>query len=98
MGCGECDSCGSTLNDTLIGIHTAKPYNVILFNDEDHSMDEVIKQIRKAISCDVATAEGIMFEAHKSGRAIVYTGHLEKCELVAQILEEIRLGTKIEPC
>ena len=87
----------ATLQDTDISIHIGKPYNVILFNDEGHSMVEVIVQIMKAIHCDDATAEGIMFEAHKSGRAIVYTGHLEKCELVSSILEEIRLGTKIEP-
>jgi len=87
-----------TLKDTNISIHIRKPYNVILFNDENHSMNEVVKQIQKAINCDSATAEGIMFEAHRSGRAIVYTGHLEKAELVAQILEEIRLGVKIESC
>lgn len=86
-----------TLKNTDIDIHIGKPYNVILFNDESHSMPEVVQQIIKAIHCDPAVAEGIMMEAHKSGRAIVYTGHLEKAELVSSILEEIRLGTKIEP-
>jgi len=87
----------ATLQDTDISIHIGKPYNVILFNDADHDMQEVADQIIKAIHCDLGTAHKIMLEAHESGRAIVFTGHLEKCELVASILEEIRLGTKIEP-
>jgi ATP-dependent Clp protease adapter protein ClpS len=87
-----------TLEKTHIDINIGKPYNVILFNDENHSTEEVTTQIIKAIHCTQAQAENIMWTAHKTGRAIVFTGHLEKCELVAQILEEIRLGTKIEPC
>lgn len=79
---------------SIIGL--GKPHSVILFNDENHSMDEVVSQIMKAIHCDPSTATAIMLEAHNSGRAIVYTGSLEKCELVESILAEIRLGTKIE--
>jgi ATP-dependent Clp protease adaptor protein ClpS len=86
-----------TLKDTDIGIHTSKPYNVILFNDENHDMQEVANQIMKAINCTPERAANIMLEAHSTGRAIVFSGSLERCELVAQILEEIRLGTKIEP-
>lgn len=85
------------LNDTHIDIVTGRPHNVILFNDEHHSMGEVMNQIMKAVSCGAGKAKEIMMEAHKSGRAVVFTGGLERCELVADILEEIRLGTKIEP-
>jgi ATP-dependent Clp protease adapter protein ClpS len=73
------------------------PYKVILFNDDDHDMLQVTNQISKAISCDDTKAYLIMLEAHKNGRAIVYTGSREKCEHVETILAEIRLGTKIEP-
>jgi ATP-dependent Clp protease adapter protein ClpS len=74
-----------------------KPYNVILFNDENHSMQEVSRQIIKAIHCGVERAMNIMFEAHSNGRAIVFTGNRERCELVESILSEIQLSTKIEP-
>ena len=90
------------MNDTItrdkssISIHLGKPHNVILFNDENHDMVEVVTQIMKAINCNIQTATRIMMEAHKSGRAVVFTGHKEKCELVSSILEEIRLGVKIE--
>jgi len=69
---------------------------VVLFNDSFHGMYEVVEQIIKAIHCDGMTAVKIMTEAHYTGRAIVITAGLERCELVASILEEIRLGVKIE--
>ena len=73
-----------------------KPHKVILFNDDHHDMIEVVVQIMKAINCDEQRATVIMAEAHKAGRAIVFTGGLERCELVESILAEIQLGTKIE--
>ena len=83
--------------ETEIGITIGHPYKVILFNDDHHDMDEVVAQIIKAIHCDAGRAFQIMMEAHKSGRAIVLSGSLERCEHVSAILEDIRLGTKVEP-
>lgn len=74
-----------------------KPHNVILFNDDSHNQLEVARQIQKATSCGPGRAAAIMLEAHNTGRAICFTGSLEKCELVESILAEIQLGTKIEP-
>lgn len=82
-----------TISDITLG----KPYNVILFNDEDHSMDEVVSQIMKATGYDPIKATAIMMEAHTKGRAIVWTGHQERAEHISSVLEEIRLGTKVEP-
>lgn len=83
--------------ETDIGITLGNPYNVILFNDDHHSMDEVVDAINRATHCGVSRAFALMMEAHNTGRAVVFTGSLERAELVAQILEEIRLGTKVEP-
>ena len=80
-------------SDIVIG----QPYNCILFNDDSHDMVEVSSQIVKAIHCDPSTAVALMMEAHKTGRAIIYTGGLERCEHVSAVLEEIRLSTKVEP-
>jgi ATP-dependent Clp protease adaptor protein ClpS len=77
---------------TLLG----KPFHVILFNDDHHDMMEVTTQIIKATHCSADRAVAIMLEAHIKGRAIVFTGSRERCELVESILAEIRLGTKIE--
>jgi ATP-dependent Clp protease adapter protein ClpS len=84
------------LDKTGTDINLGKPHNVVLFNDDTHSMDEVAAQIIKAISCGMERAVQIMLEAHKTGRAIVFSGHKERCEHVASVLEEIRLSTKIE--
>lgn len=86
-----------TLDQTSTSITLGTPHKVILFNDDQHSMDEVMAQIIKAIHCSPQKAHSIMMEAHKNGRAIVFTGSLERCEHVANVLEEIQLGTKIEP-
>ncbi|MEM4251328.1 MAG: ATP-dependent Clp protease adaptor ClpS [Candidatus Bathyarchaeia archaeon] len=74
-----------------------RPYNVILFNDEVHSMEEVVAQIIKATGYSKEKASNIMLEAHLTGRAVVWTGHRERAEHIASTLEEIRLGTKVEP-
>jgi ATP-dependent Clp protease adapter protein ClpS len=84
-----------TLTRDKSEIFLGRPYNVILFNDQVHSFDEVVSQVYKAIG-NRGKAEEITMEAHNNGRAIVITAHKEKCEMVASILEEINLGVKIE--
>jgi ATP-dependent Clp protease adapter protein ClpS len=69
---------------------------VILFNDEEHSMDEVVAQLMKATRCSSSDAYRIMMEAHNTGRAVAFSGGLERCEMVESVLAEIRLGTQIE--
>jgi ATP-dependent Clp protease adapter protein ClpS len=83
-------------NDTDTTNLLGKPYNVVLFNDENHDMREVVAQLMKATRCSSSDAYRIMMEAHNTGRAIAFSGGLERCELVASVLEEIKLGTSIE--
>lgn len=85
----------TTIEEVSSGI--SRPHQVVLFNDEQHAMDEVAIQIVKAIHCTPDRAYEIMMEAHSTGRAVVVVASLERCEHVANVLEEIRLGTKIEP-
>lgn len=82
---------------TITNINLGRPYNVILFNDEHHSMDEVVSQIMKATGYDPIKATAIMMEAHANDRAVVWTGHQERAEHISAVLEEIKLGTKVEP-
>ncbi len=69
---------------------------VVLFNDEEHSFDEVIEQIIKAIRCNRQKAEKHTWEVHTRGRSIVYIGPLFQCLKVSSILEEIALKTEIQ--
>ena len=88
---------------------TIPPYNVILYNDDHHSMQFVVEVLCKVIGCSVERALERMLEAHTSGRAIVWTGSKEVAELKLeqiQTFHEIRqsdnatlgpLGCSIEP-
>src|SRR5271168_3483474 len=46
------------------------PYNVILLNDDHHSMPFVMEVLIKALGCTKERAFEFMLEAHTSGRAV----------------------------
>ena len=66
---------------------TLPPYNVILENDDHHSMEFVIEVLCKIIGATVERAYQLMMEAHTSGRAIVWTGSREVAELKAEQIQ-----------
>lgn len=72
------------------------PWNVILYNDDHHSFEEVILQVQKAIGSSLERAYEITMEAHAKGRAVCYTGPLERCEHVAEVLRQIALKVEID--
>lgn len=82
--------------ESVQDIAIQEPAKVILFNDEEHTFEEVIAQLMKAIKCTLAKAEALTVEVHNNGKAVVYTGEMIKCMEVSQILEEIQLMTQIE--
>jgi ATP-dependent Clp protease adaptor protein ClpS len=59
------------------------PYNVILENDDHHSMEFVIEALQKALGASPERAYQLMIQAHTTGRAIVWTGPKEVAELKA---------------
>lgn len=75
---------------------TEEPTKVILFNDEDHTFDEVITQLIKALKCTSQHAESLAWDVHNNGKAAVFTGEMIKCMEVSGVLEEIKLLTQIE--
>jgi len=78
------------------GTDTLDAYRVVLFNDEEHSFDEVIVQIIKATQCSRQKAERCTWEVHTRGQSIVYFGQMNSCLKVSSILEEIALKTEIQ--
>jgi len=77
-------------------VELSRPWNVILWNDDVHSFDEVILQVQKATGCSLDRATAITLEAHHNGKAVCFTGPLERCEIVAGKLQEIRLSVTLE--
>ncbi|MCC6483976.1 MAG: ATP-dependent Clp protease adaptor ClpS [Armatimonadetes bacterium] len=72
-------------------------YRVILFDDDEHSMDQVSLQIQKATGYSLQKAEVIMLEAHLTGQAVVYSGDFDDCNRVAGVLRQIGLQVSVEP-
>ena len=70
--------------------------SVIVLNDDWHTFDEVIRQLRRAIHCSVQRAEALAFEIHSKGKAKVYSGSVEECLFISAVLEEIDLMTSVE--
>ena len=68
----------------------------ILFNDDVHTFDEVAVQLVKAIRCSLKRGFDLANLVHSRGSAVVYSGHLERCEAVAMVLEDIKLQVKVE--
>ena len=84
------------------------PYNVILLNDDHHTMDFVIEVLCKALGYTTERAYQLMMQAHNSGRAIVWTAPKEIAELKAEQIQTFHqkladgrelgpLGCEIEP-
>lgn len=81
------------IEDISTKLHLA--FKVILYNDDHHSFDEVIVQLIKAVKCSFEKARDFAFEVHVKGKAIVFSGELNKCLKVSAILQEIELHTQI---
>ena len=85
----------------------APPYNVVLLNDDDHSMEFVVMVLSKVFGYQLEKCVQLMLSAHTSGRAIIWSGSKEVAELkVEQIhtFHEMKgvkdigaLGCEIEP-
>jgi ATP-dependent Clp protease adaptor protein ClpS len=70
------------------------PYNVILENDDYHSMEFVVEVLQKALGCNEQRAILFMHEAHTTGRAVIWTGPKEVAELK---VEQIHTYSEIRP-
>lgn len=82
--------------DTETAPTTARPWNVVLYNDDWHAFDEVVLQIQKATGKSESESHAITNEAHVRGKAIAFTGELEKCRTVAAVLRQIRLQVEVD--
>ncbi len=80
---------------TTDGTTRGTPWNTILFNCNCHSFEDVARQLMKAIRVSYDGGMRIAEVVHTSGKAVVYTGHRERCEAVAMVLEYIGLLTKV---
>lgn len=53
------------------------PYHVVLLNDDDHSVDYVVRMMQALFGHPLAKGVEIAWEVHFRGRAVVATTNLE---------------------
>ena len=80
-------------NDIVIAVEGS---SVIVYNDDWHTFEQVIRQLRRAIHCTIQKAETLALEIHNKGKARVYSGNMEDCLFISAVLEEIDLMTSVE--
>ena len=84
------------------------PYNVILENDDHHTMEFVLGVLQKALGYNEQKSFLLMMQAHETGQAIVWTGSKEVAELKLEQMQSFHetkangqklgpLGVRIEP-
>lgn len=77
------------------------PYNVVLANDEIHSLDFVVAVLTKALGYSSPKARQLTDLAHSTGRAVVWTGTREVAELkleqITSFHETEDDGTRLGP-
>ena len=57
------------------------PFNVVLLDDDDHTIDYVVEMLRKLFAHPVERSMQMVKEIDESGRVIVFTTHKELAEL-----------------
>ena len=60
------------------------PRKVVVHNCDCHDFDQVILALMKSLPMSSDDAESFANLVHSTGRAIVYDGDLEKCEMVCE--------------
>ena len=77
-------------------VETGLPYFVILYNDDFHTLDQVVLQVQKATGASASDAFEITMQAHTNGKAVCYSGDHDECAKVANILREIKLTAEVD--
>ena len=73
------------------------PYKVLLHNDDINEMEHVVLSILKITTLSLAEAEKKMFEAHRTGIALLVVTHKERAELYEEQFRSFNLTVTIEP-
>ena len=79
-------------------INLIKPelvWNVILFNCNCHTFDDVIEQLMAGLGCSSEKASQLTYVADQFGSVKVYEGDNESCNKVADIIGSTSLIVKV---
>lgn len=74
------------------------PYNVILMNDDDHTVQYVVAMCQKVFGFPTEKGLLVAKDVHFNGRAIVFTGTLELAELKQEQIHGFGPDPMISKC
>jgi ATP-dependent Clp protease adaptor protein ClpS len=77
-------------------VDTARPWNVVVWNDPINLMSYVVFVFRKVFGHSKARATKLMLQVHHEGRAIVSSGPLEQAEIDAATMHSYGLWATLE--
>lgn len=63
-----------------------KEWNVIVYNDDKHSYEDVMKAMVQVCQVDIREAYEMTCKVDKEGKCIVLTTHLERAEFCKDVL------------
>jgi ATP-dependent Clp protease adaptor protein ClpS len=70
-------------------------WSVLLWNDDVHDMEYVVRALIQTIPMDPEHAVEVMFEAHHNGKAVAWSGAKEVAELYRDGLESYGLTATV---
>jgi ATP-dependent Clp protease adaptor protein ClpS len=74
------------------------PYNVVLLNDDDHTLEYVIEMLKALFGHPTEMGLQLGMQVDRAGRAIVYTTHKEKAELKRDQIHAFGADKRIPTC
>ena len=74
------------------------PYNVILLNDDDHTVEYVVDLCQKVFGYPVEKGLQIAKEVHTTKRSILWTGSLELADLKQEQIHSLGKDELIASC
>lgn len=74
------------------------PYNVVLLNDDDHSVDYVVGMLKNLFGHPPEKGAKMAREVHLTGRVIVATTNLEQAELKCEQIQSFGPDPLIGRC
>jgi ATP-dependent Clp protease adaptor protein ClpS len=88
----------ATAEETLTTIKKQPPYNVVLLNDDDHSVKYVVDMCSKVFGFDEKRGINVATEVHFTGRCILFTGSLEVAELKQEQVHSFGVDPLVSRC
>ena len=83
---------------TRPSVKRARPWNVVLLNDDDHTYDYVIELLQGLFGHTREKAMQIAETVDKQGRAVCFTTHRELAELKCEQIHTFGADIRIASC